>query len=69
MSPIYCDDFDNYNMIYKCANFLANLFRCYDRFQITYVLVYYYDDWLYYMIIFREGFKYYIIDNFKKKVI
>lgn len=61
------NDYDSYHMIYKCANFLANLFRCYNKIQIISILVHYYDDWLYYMIIFREGYKYHIIDNFKKK--
>jgi ribosomal protein S18 acetylase RimI-like enzyme len=61
------NDFDNYHMIYKCANFLANLFRCFNKFQIISILVHYYDDWLYYRKIFREGYKYHIIDNFKKK--
>lgn len=60
-------NFDSYQMVYKCANFLANLFRCYDRKIIVAILVHYYDDWLYYIVLQRGLFKYHIIDNFKKK--
>jgi GNAT superfamily N-acetyltransferase len=61
------NDFNNYQMIYKCAIFLANLFKKYDKKLILVKLVHYNYDWLYYIIIMLEGLKYHIVDNFKKK--
>ena len=48
--------FNSYHMIYKCVNFLANLYRCYDRKLIVAILVHYLDDWLYYIVLHRKLF-------------